>query len=86
MIRLETDTRYYLCGAQRDLFGQWEVWRAWGAKGSGLGNAMRMPAVDEHHAQQLLGDVLDLRRSHGYRWVSEDGADLSRSMSTDAVG
>ena len=66
MIRLETASRYYLCCAQMDLFGGWEVWRAWGARGSGLGNSMRMPARDVLHARELLNGVLNERAARGY--------------------
>jgi predicted DNA-binding WGR domain protein len=66
MKRFETATRYYLCTAQQDLFGHWEVFRAWGAKGSALGNSLREPADDEAHAQQLLARVLQERAARGY--------------------
>ncbi len=69
LIRLETVTRYYLCAIQLDLFGGWELWRAWGAKGSRLGNSMRCPAADVDHAEQMLAEVLDVRVAHGYRQV-----------------
>lgn len=69
MIRLETAKRYYLCEVQQDLFGSWEVFRAWGGKGSARGNSMRQLAGDEAHAKKLLQDVLHARDLHGYRVV-----------------
>jgi len=69
MIRLETPTRYYLCGVQQDLFGRWELWRGWGAKGSALGNCLRQPASDEAHAQALLAELLKTRQARGYQLV-----------------
>jgi len=69
MIRLHTSTRYYLCCVQQDLFGTWEVWRAWGGRGVGLGNSMRDLAVDEVAARELLEDVLRTREARGYRRV-----------------
>jgi len=65
-MRLETKTRYYLCLVQKDLFGRWELFRAWGAKGSGLGNSLRQPAQSEAHAGELLQAVLKQRLARGY--------------------
>ncbi len=73
MIRLETPSRYYICTVQQDLFGLWEVWRAWGGKGSALGDSMRQEAQDEAHARQLLAEVLALRERRGYRVVGSNG-------------
>lgn len=69
VMRLETATRYYLVMVQQDLFGCWELWRAWGCRGAALGNDMRTPARDEAHAEQLLTDVLERRRARGYQLV-----------------
>jgi predicted DNA-binding WGR domain protein len=66
MIRLETKSRYYLCAVQQDLFGSWEVFRAWGGKGSRLGNSLRRPAHDEAHARELLARVVKERVANGY--------------------
>ncbi len=67
MIRVETATRYYMCCTQVDLFGDWEVWRAWGGKGTRRGSSLRQPARDQLDAQRLLDDVLRLRAAHGYK-------------------
>jgi hypothetical protein len=58
MIRLERPTRYHLCAAQQDLFCDWDVWRAWGAKGRGLGNCRRDPAAAAADAAQQLAAEL----------------------------
>jgi hypothetical protein len=54
------------------LFGDWEVWRAWGAKRSALGNSMRHPARDAAHAEDLLDVVLREREARGYSIVAGD--------------
>ncbi len=74
MIRWETTTRYYLASVQPDLFGEWELFRAWGAKGSGLGNQMRQSARDREHARELLCVVARERQARGYRLVSAEPA------------
>ena len=76
MLRYETDSRYYLCTAQRDLFGQWEVWRAWGAKGSRLGNSMRQAAPDEATARRMLDAVVATRLAHAYVLSATGGEGL----------
>jgi predicted DNA-binding WGR domain protein len=73
VIRLETPTRYYLLAVQRDLFGRWEVWRAWGAKGSALGNHMRQPADSADEAHLVARQVLALRIRRGYKLTLSAG-------------
>lgn len=64
--RWETESRYYLAVAQQDLFGQWEVYRVWGARRSHLGGCMREPAESEADALHRLQKVARQRIQRGY--------------------
>lgn len=59
--------RYYLVTARRNLWGEWEVWRAWGAIGSRLGGQLSEPAADEAAARAGVARVAALRQRRGYR-------------------
>lgn len=59
--------RYYLANACRNLWGEWEVLRAWGAIGSRLGGQRREPVADEAAAQAGVALVAARRWSRGYR-------------------
>lgn len=48
--RWETETRYYLLALQQNLFGQWEVVRAWGGRGTKLGAIRFAPASSYEEA------------------------------------
>lgn len=69
ILRWETPHRFYLAMVQQDLFGEWEVLRCWGAKGSRLGNHMREPAYSKDHAHALLQRVVEQRFARGYTEV-----------------
>lgn len=66
MHRWETGTRYYLAVAQQDLFGEWELYRAWGARGSGHGGCMREAADSQEDAIERLQAVSRQRAKRGY--------------------
>lgn len=59
--------RYYLATARRNLWGEWEVWRAWGAIGSRLGGQLSEPAADEAAARAGVARVAARRQLRGYR-------------------
>jgi predicted DNA-binding WGR domain protein len=59
--------RYYLVTARRNLWGDWEVWRAWGAIGSRLGGQLSEPAADEAAARAGVARVTARRQLRGYR-------------------
>lgn len=67
--RWETATRYYLALVQQDLFGEWELVRMWGGKGSRHGGGLCEPAADQGQALQLLDDTARRRERRGYRPV-----------------
>ena len=58
--------RYYEAVIQQDLFGHWEVWRAWGGIGSARGGQLVMPLASEQAGLAEL-EALDRRRQRrGY--------------------
>ena len=67
--RWETATRYYLALVQENLFGDWELVRMWGGKGSRHGGGMCEPAANQMQALQLLDDTARRRERRGYRPV-----------------
>ena len=70
--RWETPTRYYVGQVQENLFGQWELIRAWGGRGNRLGGMMVEPAASQGHALQLLAAEDKRRRRRGYTFVAGD--------------
>ena len=65
--RWETPIRYYTLVVQRNLFGQWELVRAWGGRGTRLGAVRVDPAASFDEASSLM-DAESLRRQRrGYR-------------------
>lgn len=59
--------RYYLATVRRNLWGDWEVWRAWGAIGSSLGGQLSEPADSEAAARARVARVAARRQLRGYR-------------------
>lgn len=59
--------RYYVATAQRNLWGEWEVWRAWGAVGTRRGGERFDPALDQRAALEALAAVAARREKRGYR-------------------
>lgn len=65
--RWETPIRYYTLVVQRNLFGDWELVRAWGGRGTRLG-AMRVdPAASFDEASSLMDAETRRRERRGYR-------------------
>jgi len=66
-----TDTRYYLLRVQRDLFGKWELLKAWGGRGSRRGRHQVVPAAHEEQAIGLFEHECRRRLRRGYQRVTE---------------
>jgi hypothetical protein len=67
--RWETSERYYIAVVQQNLFGDWEVMRIWGGKGSARGSMLCHPAANQAEALDHLSAVAQVRERHGYRRV-----------------
>ena len=52
--RWVTASRYYRAVVQTNLFGQWEIVRAWGGRNSRLGRISIQPVDDRDEAMRLL--------------------------------
>lgn len=74
--RWETSERYYIAVVQQNLFGDWELMRIWGGKGSARGSMLCQPATNQAEALDHLSAVAQMRQRHGYRRVA-----LSSSLS-----
>lgn len=72
-LRWETSTRYYVGLVQENLFGQWELIRAWGGRGNRLGGMLVEPAPSKAHALQLLAVESKRRGRRGYTLASPRG-------------
>lgn len=57
--------RYYIACVQRNLFGEVEVWRAWGGIGSRCGGQQFQP-VGNAAADELLTAISKRRHARGY--------------------
>jgi len=58
--------RYYMACVQRNLFGELEVWRAWGGIGSLHGGQQCDPVADLKAAVAKLATIERRRRARGY--------------------
>jgi predicted DNA-binding WGR domain protein len=58
--------RYYTTCVQRNLFGDLEVWRAWGGIGSRRGGQLCDPVVDAAAASARLATINQRRQARGY--------------------
>lgn len=65
--RWETPVRYYTLVVQRNLFGQWELVRAWGGRGTRLGAVRVDPAASFDEASSLMDAESMRRERRGYR-------------------
>jgi hypothetical protein len=72
--RWTTPTRYYRALVQQNLFGEWEVLRAWGGVGNRFGRLTVRPAANYDDALVML-EVEGRRRSRrGYLRVDGQAA------------
>lgn len=62
------NTRYYSAQVERDLFG-WVVTRAWGRRGTALGQIRTDPVESLEIGLQRLEEIGKTRKSHGYERV-----------------
>ncbi len=70
--------RYYEAVVQQDLFGGWEVWRAWGGIGSARGRQLAVPSDSAQAGLAELDALARRRQRRGYEMV--------RSPQTGAPG
>lgn len=71
-LRWETEDRYYTATLTRNLFGDWEVIRAWGGKGKASGSHRIDQVADPDSGSKLLADLDRKRRLDGYRAIVRD--------------
>jgi predicted DNA-binding WGR domain protein len=64
--RWTTPTRYYRVLVQQNLFGNWELVRAWGGVGTKFGRLTVQPAVDYDQAVLMLEGESRRRGQRGY--------------------
>jgi hypothetical protein len=67
--RWTTKERYYVLHVQTNLFGEWELLKAWGGRGSRLGQHRAVLADDRTDALRLLAEEACRREKRGYRRV-----------------
>lgn len=65
--RWERDSRYYLAGLDRDLFGTWVVTRVWGRIGTALGRIHHEPVASLAEGERALARIARERDRRGYR-------------------
>lgn len=65
-IRWQSSTRYYVAQVQCNLFGEWELMRAWGGLDSRRGGCKAEPAGSEKAAHELLQLEYRRRAKRGY--------------------
>jgi hypothetical protein len=70
--------RYYEAVVQQDLFGGWEVWRAWGGIGSARGGQLVVPSAAEQAGLAELDALAKRRQCRGY--------EMARGPETGAAG
>jgi predicted DNA-binding WGR domain protein len=66
-----TDTRYYILRVQCDLFGGWELLKAWGGRGNRRGRHQMIPAAHEAQAIDMFERECRRRLRRGYRRVTD---------------
>lgn len=69
-IRWESPARYYVAMAQQDLFGGWELMRAWGGRGNRRGGGKVDPMPTREAALEALQREGRKRVRRGYASVS----------------
>ena len=62
-----TKHRYYEVRVLQNLFGQWEVQRAWGSVGSAFGAMRYDPQVSEAACWEVVQAIEKRRAAHGYQ-------------------
>ena len=67
-IRWECDlkNRYYEARLDVDLFGDWVLTRAWGRRGSALGNSTNHPHSSYYDAITEVSNIVKRRKQHKY--------------------
>jgi predicted DNA-binding WGR domain protein len=70
--------RYYEAVVQQDLFGGWEVWRAWGGIGSARGGQLVVPSASAQAGLAELDALARRRQRRGYA--------MARGPQTGAAG
>jgi hypothetical protein len=76
-------TRYYLGLVQQDLFGNWELLKIWGAKGSARGGHQCMPVADRPSGLAALDALARRRAARGYQqtpWLVGAQLDFAHSQ------
>ena len=69
-LRWEKDSRYYEAILQQDLWGDWVVTRAWGRRGTALGQVRNHAFNSYEDALQNLESVAVRRGKRGYNCVN----------------
>lgn len=64
--RWTTDRRYYSLRIQRNLFGEWELLKAWGSRYDKLGGHQVIPAETLDEVTKLLEAESSRRQRRGY--------------------
>lgn len=68
--RWEKGAKYYMAWVQKDLFGDWYVFRVWGVKNSLHGTECHDRAEDEVSANRRLYSLMRSRLREGYHLTS----------------
>lgn len=75
VLRWETERRYYVAYLHRDLWGEVILTRAWGGRGSRLGN-VRTDHLQPDQVDTVLAELAKRRAQHKYQPANEETAQL----------
>lgn len=67
--------RYYEVDLDRDRWGEWRLTRAWGRRGTRLGQIRVAPCGSRDEGLARVAAILERRRQRRYRLVAGAGAD-----------
>lgn len=80
-LRWETAQRYYAAYLHRDLWGEVVLTRAWGGRGSRLGN-VHTDHLQPDQVDAVLADLAKRRAQHKYQPANEETAQLMARLSS----
>ncbi len=64
--RWQTEQRYYIATLEKNLFGEWEVRKYWGGRGTRLGGKQTLPVPTYEEGKQHMQKVEKERKQRGY--------------------
>lgn len=71
-MRWQTDSKYYCATIQKDLFGNFVVFKYWGSRHNALGGKRLMHVGNYDEAEKLIALIHKQRIKRGYRLTTND--------------